>query len=64
MTLYLRVEIDPGTSETEAAHDLADLAERIRTTVEASHNGVVMRARPFQLASDVLAAFKREQLSA
>lgn len=61
MSLYLEVQIDAGTSEEAAAAELADLAERIRITVQAKHNGVTMTARPFQLMRDVLAEFERDK---
>ena len=59
--LMMTVQIVAGTSEENAAAELARLAERVRITVEAKHNGVTMIARPYQLARDVLAEFKRDQ---
>jgi hypothetical protein len=60
MGLVLSVEIFAGTSEDVAALEIATLATTLNLTVEASHNGVTMRAAPRQTPEHVLADFKRE----
>ena len=60
MALFLKVEIEPGTSEGDAARELADLAERLCITVQAEHCEVAMIARPDQSWDDVLREYKRD----
>jgi hypothetical protein len=58
--LVLKVEVDGGTPAMAAAAEMVDLAGRIAVIVEAEVCGVTMRARPYQLARDVLAEWERE----
>lgn len=58
--LVLKVEIDGGTPAMEAAAEMVDLAGRVGVIVEAEIGDATMRARPYQLARDVLAEWERD----
>ena len=60
VAIFLKVEIDAGTSVGDAANELTALAAKIGVVVEAELGEAKMFARPFQLATDVLAEYERE----
>lgn len=60
VSLYLNVEIDAGTSQTDAAQELLFFAQRVGITVQAKFNGVRMIARPSDDREAVLAEYERE----
>lgn len=45
-TMTLKVELLAGTSISDAAEDLCELADRVGVMIEARFNGVMLLARP------------------
>jgi hypothetical protein len=56
--LVLKVEVSSDAPPMEAACEMADLAGRIGVIIEAKVGDATMRARPYQLARDVLAEWE------
>lgn len=56
-TLYIKVEVLPGTIIAEAVHEMCATANRLGLACEAKMNGVTVWARPYddpaQLAIEV-----------